>query len=91
MIKYTVLRLALFVVSLTVLWAVGVRQSLLMLILAALISLALSYLLLARQREEFAQAISERVGRRLGSDAESEDAAVSEHQADREQHGVDEG
>jgi mannitol-specific phosphotransferase system IIBC component len=77
LIKYSVLRLGLFVASLVVLWAVGVRQSLLMVVLAALVSLALSYLLLGKQREAVAREIEARVQRRQGwgqSDADAEDA-----------------
>jgi biopolymer transport protein ExbB/TolQ len=83
LIKYSVMRLAIFVVSLVVLWAVGVRQSLLMLVLAALVSLALSYLLLRKPREELAQALADRTRDRLErhatvgqSDADEEDAII---------------
>ena len=83
LIKYTVLRLAIFVASLVLLWAVGVRQSILMLVLAALISLALSYLLLRKQRDDLAVAISEHTRARIerhqtigAADADVEDAAV---------------
>jgi hypothetical protein len=84
LIKYSVLRLALFVGSLMLLYAVGVRQSILMLVLAAVISLALSYVLLAKQREAVAQALSERISGRLDrrspgqADADAEDADVAE-------------
>lgn len=84
LIKYTALRLALFVVSLIVLYAIGVRRSILMLVLAALISLALSYLLLAKQRDAVALAISERISGRIDqrsglgqADADAEDADVT--------------
>jgi hypothetical protein len=84
LIKYSVLRLALFVGSLIVLYAVGVRRSWLMLLLAAGISLALSYLLLGKQRDAVAQGIAERVNSRLErrqglgqSDADAEDADVA--------------
>jgi Protein of unknown function (DUF4229) len=90
LIKYSVLRLALFVGSLIVLWAVGVRQSILMLVLAAAMSLALSYLLLRKQRDEVALAlqarIEGRVARRSGigrADAEEEDAALDAAQQSR--------
>jgi uncharacterized protein DUF4229 len=91
LIKYSVLRLALFVGSLALLYAVGVRQSILMLALAAAISLALSYLLLTKQRDAVALALSERINGRIDrrqgvgqSDADAEDAdvAASERQAD---------
>jgi hypothetical protein len=83
LVKYSVLRLALFVGSLIVLWAVGVRQSIMMLVLAAIMSLALSYVLLRKQRDELARALAEHTQARLSrrspigqSDADAEDAAV---------------
>ena len=63
LIKYSVLRLALFVGSLVLLWAVGVKRSLLMVVLAAFISLALSYLLLGKQRAGAEFAITDMVFR----------------------------
>ncbi|HST81274.1 MAG TPA: DUF4229 domain-containing protein [Kineosporiaceae bacterium] len=90
LIKYSVLRLALFVGSLIVLYAVGVRQSILMLVLAAGISLALSYLLLGKQRDAVAQGIAERINSRLehrqglgqsDEDAEDADVAASQRRA----------
>jgi hypothetical protein len=84
LIKYSVLRLSFFVASLILLWVVGVRQSILMLVLAAVISLALSYLLLRKQRDELALALDARTRARLDrragigqSDADEEDAAVA--------------
>ncbi len=89
LIKYSVLRLALFVGSLILLYLVGVRQSILMLVLAAGVSLTLSYLLLTKPRNELAQALTDRTEARLrrkeqeraagipGTSAEDEeDAAV---------------
>lgn len=81
LVKYSVLRLALFVASLVVLYAVGVRQSILMVVLAAFMSLALSYLLLRKQRDAVALALSQRISSRIDrrqglgqSDADVEDA-----------------
>ena len=83
LIKYSVLRLALFVGSLMLLYAMGVRGSIVMLVLAAGISLALSYLLLSKQRAEVAQGISDRIGDRVArrqalgqADADAEDSDV---------------
>jgi Protein of unknown function (DUF4229) len=83
LIKYSVLRLGLFVGSLIVLWAVGMGRSITMLVLAALISLGLSYVLLGKQRQELALAIQARTEARLErrsgigqADADEEDAAV---------------
>jgi len=87
LIKYSVLRLALFVGSLIALYAIGVRRSILMLVLAAGISLALSYLLLGKQRDAVAQGIAERVSSRVEnrqgfgqSDEDAEDADVAASQ-----------
>jgi hypothetical protein len=84
LIKYSVMRLALFVGSLLLLSLVGVRRSVLLVVLAGVISLALSYLLLRKQREEVALALSERVRVRaehrqgIGqADADEEDAAAA--------------
>jgi len=89
LIKYSVLRLALFVGSLVLLWAVGVKRSLLMVVLAAFISLALSYLLLGKQRDAVAQGIARRVDSRIEhrqnlgqADADAEDAAADREAAD---------
>jgi hypothetical protein len=84
LIKYSVLRLSLFVGSLILLYALGVRQSIVLLVLPALISLGLSYVLLARQRDAVAVALSERINGRIArrqglgqSDADAEDADVA--------------
>jgi hypothetical protein len=92
LIKYSVMRMAIFVVSLIGLYAVGVRQSVLMLALALGISFALSYLLLRKQRDEVTRAIQERTSRHLdekqarrgfgSADAEAEDAALDGTVAD---------
>ena len=86
-LRYTVLRLALFVASLGVLALVGAR-GLLLLVLAAGVSFALSYILLWRARNDVSRVISDRMAarleggsrsgfaRRLREDTEVEDAAV---------------
>jgi hypothetical protein len=92
LVKYSVMRLALFVGSLVVLWAVGVERSIMMVVLAAVISLALSYLLLGKQREAVAQGIASRIDSRLQhrqnlgqADADAEDAAVDLQVKDEQQ------
>jgi hypothetical protein len=87
LLKYTVLRLALFVASMGVLYLLGMR-GLLNVAVAALISLMLSYVLLRRPREDLSQAIAGRISRRLADpserrtplglddDAAAEDAAL---------------
>lgn len=79
-LKYSVLRLALFVACLGLLHLVGVG-GLLLPVLAAVISLALSYVLLRRHRDQLALAIDrrvhERTTRRRPSGAD-EDAAAED-------------
>jgi hypothetical protein len=64
LIKYTVMRLVLFVVVLIVLGLI-MGRSIMWLFLSAVISMALSYLFLRKPREQVAVAITERTGRRL--------------------------
>lgn len=79
--KYTLLRLGLFVAALAVLYALG-GDGWLVLLLAAVISLALSYVLLRRQREEMAEEIAERVRERhhprVAGGGPAEDAAYED-------------
>lgn len=84
-LKYTVLRLALFVAALGVLAVVGARGWLLVL-LAAVTSMVLSFLLLGGPRDELTEVIARRadpanrrrggLDRGLDEDAAAEDAAV---------------
>ena len=77
LLKYTVLRLALFVGALFLLTLLGAGQ-LGALIGAAVISFLLSYILLRGPREQLAVQIAERVDRRHGpTDAEA-DAALED-------------
>lgn len=76
MLRYAVLRIGLFVVVLLLLYVAGARD-LLLLLLAAVISLALSYVLLGRQRAAVAEALAARTEARLRAtprDEEAEDA-----------------
>ncbi|MFI7587987.1 DUF4229 domain-containing protein [Spongisporangium articulatum] len=66
LLKFTVLRLGLFVASLGLLFVLGMR-GLITFVLAAVISLVLSYILLRRQREELAQALEQRTHERLAN------------------------
>jgi hypothetical protein len=59
-LSYTVLRLGIFAVALVVLYLLGARQFLL-LVLAALVSAIASYILLVRQRSAMAGSISRRI------------------------------
>jgi hypothetical protein len=79
-LRYSVLRLLLFFGSLLVLWLVGVRNPVLLIVLTAVISLGLSYVLLRGPRDAMAQTLADRAARRIGHrqadvDAAAEDAA----------------
>ena len=65
-LKYTVMRLALFVVAIGVLTLLGVR-GLPAIALAVVISAMLSYLLLRRQRDVVAGQVSAGLRRRMGT------------------------
>jgi hypothetical protein len=74
---YTSARIAIFAVTLALLYAVGMRQVLL-LVVAVLVSGLLSYLLLSRQRDAMSQVVVERgtgLRRRMRERTEAEDAA----------------
>jgi len=100
LLKFSALRIALFVAALAVLYVIGARDWLLLL-LAALVSLALSYVLLRAPREELAASIEQRAQQRAANrerpkapkrsaaqrDADLEDAAVDQeldHELDQE-------
>lgn len=65
-LKFTVLRLAVFVASLGLLYVAGVR-GLLLPVIAAVVSLVLSYILLRRQRDELALALDQHVRNRTAN------------------------
>lgn len=93
--KYTVMRLALFVAALAVFALLGAGGWLLV-VLAALVSFALSYVLLRRPREELTQVIAARadptrprrprrqgrLSRQMAEDEAVEDDAVDHAAAD---------
>jgi hypothetical protein len=88
MLRYSVLRLLMFFGVLSVLWLAGLRdrdQEWMLLVLSALISMVLSYFVLARFRQESTKVLAERLQRRAeakqsggpavhGADEEAEDA-----------------
>jgi hypothetical protein len=79
-IRYSVYRMGLFVAAVAVVYLLGAR-GLLLLVLSLLVSLALSYVLLRGPRQDVARALQERTERRLpprrpGVDEAAEDAAV---------------
>jgi membrane protein implicated in regulation of membrane protease activity len=67
MLRYTVLRLLIFFGVLSLFWLLGLRdreQQWMLLVLSALVSMVLSYFVLARFREESTRQLAERVQRR---------------------------
>ena len=67
MLRYSVLRLLMFFGVLSVLWLAGLRdrdQEWMLLVLSALISMVLSYFVLARFRQESTKVLAERLQRR---------------------------
>ena len=84
-VRYSILRLTLLVAVGAVLWLVGAR-GVLWLVLTALVSLALSYVLLRLPREQAAAALDDRVSgrRRSGLDERIDrDAADEDAEDDR--------
>ena len=67
MLRYSVLRLLIFFGVLSLLWLLGLRdqdEQWMLLVLSALISMVLSYFVLARFREESTRRLAERLQRR---------------------------
>jgi mannitol-specific phosphotransferase system IIBC component len=70
MLRYSVLRLLIFFGVLSLLWLAGLRdrsQEIPLLVLSALISMVLSYFVLARFREESTQRLAAAVERRAAA------------------------
>lgn len=93
-LRYSLLRFALFTACLGVLYLAGAR-GLLDLVLAAAVSLALSYVLLAGPRRQVSELLAERTTRRaaprgrfargIAEDAALEDAALEDAAVDGEE------
>lgn len=81
-LKYSTLRLGLFLLALVALYLVGAR-GLLLLLLAAVVSLALSFVLLQGPRAEMAETVADRTRRRLERSHADPDAAAEDDEADR--------
>lgn len=85
-LRFTLMRLMIFFGCLLVFWLLGLRgpdREAYLLIASAVTSVVLSYFLLRRERDTFADKISERVERRsearrqaVGVDEEAEDAEI---------------
>jgi hypothetical protein len=89
MVRYSLLRILIFFGVMAALWLLGLRdrdEQLLLLVLSALISMAISVVALKRFREDYSQQLAERIERRAqarqaqrsartdGSDEQAEDA-----------------
>ncbi len=99
-LRYSLLRLLLLLGCLLVLWLVGVRDPLLLIVLTAVVSVVLSYFVLRGPREAMTAQLAERVAgraRRPGGaddvDAAAEDAEIAsaeigsaERQPDPQEH-----
>jgi len=92
---YTLMRLGLFVLALAILYFTGAR-GFLAIVLAAVVSFVLSYLLLGRQREAMATRIAQRVQdrkdfpvRTVEEDAAYEDAVDDAMRSERGENGIE--
>ncbi|MBD3784049.1 MAG: DUF4229 domain-containing protein [Micrococcales bacterium] len=94
-LRYTVLRLLIFFGCVLLLWLVGLRgrdQYLLLVVLAALLSMGVSYVALRRFRQDYSTQLSETIERRVEArrarggdrrtDEEAEDAEVVTRRGD---------
>jgi uncharacterized protein DUF4229 len=93
--RYSILRLLIFFGVMAALWLLGLRdrdEQILLLVLSALISMAISFVVLKRFRDDYSRQIAERIERRArekqqraaGSDERAED---SEDEGTREPNG----
>ena len=95
MARYSILRLLIFFGVMAALWLLGLRdrdEQILLLVLSALISMAISFVVLKRFRDDYSRQIAERIERRArekqqraaSSDERAED---SEDEGTREPNG----
>jgi mannitol-specific phosphotransferase system IIBC component len=83
MVRYTVLRLLIFFGVLAALWLLGLRdrdEQLVLLVLSAVISMAISLVVLKRFRDDYSEQIAERLQRR--AEAKQQHARRSDEQAE---------
>lgn len=84
-LRYTVLRLMIFLGCLLVGWLAGLRdesQYVLLVVLAALASMAISYVALRRFREEYSAQLAESIERRSAARQERAEHPVGDEQAE---------
>ncbi len=84
-LRYTVLRLMIFLGCLLVGWLLGLRDEseyVLLVVLAALASMAISYVALRRFREAYSSQLAETIERRSAAKAERAGHPVGDEQAE---------
>lgn len=85
MLRYTVLRLLVFLGCLVFFWLVGLRSDqILLLLVSAVASLVISYFLLRRQRDQFSEQIADRIERRQEARRQAREAGVLDTDEDAE-------
>lgn len=85
MMRYTVLRLLVFVGCLAALWLVGLRgedNALLLVAGAAVLSAVISYFALRRVREDYSAQLAERIERRTASKRTRADGSPTDEDAE---------
>ncbi len=83
MARYSVLRLLIFFGVMAALWLLGLRdrdEQVMLLVLSALISMAISFVVLKRFRDDYSRQIAERIERRAR--AKQQRAASSDERAE---------
>ncbi len=86
MLRYTIMRLGIFFGCLLLFWLLGLRNDqVLLLLLSAVVSVVLSFFLLRRQRDAFAEKIATRIeqrheARRLATETDPTDEQVEDEE-----------
>ena len=92
MVRYSLLRILIFFGVMSALWLLGLRdrdQQILLLVLSALISMAISVVVLRRFREDYSQQLAERLERR--TQAKQQRGDLDEQAEDAEDESRDSG
>jgi mannitol-specific phosphotransferase system IIBC component len=94
MVRYSLLRILVFFGVMAALWLLGLRdrdEQLLLLVLSALISMAISVVALRRFREDYSQQLAERLERRAQAKQQQRTARTDEQVEDAEDEGSNSG
>jgi hypothetical protein len=82
-LRYTVLRLLVFLGCLVFFWLVGLRNDqILLLLVSAVASLVISFFLLRRQRDQFSAQIADRIDRRQETRRQAREAGAADADSD---------